>query len=665
MTRELRAAPRLRTRQAALLALAFSILPSQARSQSLTILDVPFVAQSELLCGGAAAAMVMRYWGERGVDAEAFQPLVDSRAGGIRTDALAAALRARNWNTIEVEGSADALARQLQQGRPVIALLEDRPGTYHYVVVVAESGDGVVFHDPARAPFRVASAANFDKRWSASGHWMLVVTPAARDTPAAQPPAAAPATPCEQQVAEGVRQAQQNDLDAADRTLASAISCPGDAAFRELAGVRVLQRRWPEAADLAAAALARDPSDEYASKLLATARFVGDDPLGALDAWNQAREPRIDLIRVSGLTRTRQKVVEHAIGLNAGETLTRGALLRGRRRLNELPATPGALDYSPVPSGLAEVRATVAERPLVPHGAFDLGVLALATSVTRELAATVSSPTGGGEQVGVDWRFWAHRPLYQLSVTAPAPWRGVWRVAVSRERQPFTAIYAPTLHDSLQLDVADWASGNTRWNAGAGLDRWNRGRTFGSAVAGVRLVSSGSRLDAGAQVRTWFGGGKEFERAELRVAARSSVQMTGVVLVVDAGAAAVNASAPPDLWVAGDTGRARPFLLRAHPILGGGEAFRTERLGRLFVHESTEVQRWWSIGPFRAAVASFVDTGRTARRLRGDPFSDVDLGIGLRGAYPGRAGALRLDLAHGLRDGQTAVSAIYTADIGR
>jgi hypothetical protein len=43
----------------------------------------------------------------------------------------------------------------------------------------------------------------------------------------------------------------------------------------------------------------------------------------------------------------------------------------------------------------------------------------------------------------------------------------------------------------------------------------------------------------------------------------------------------------------------------------------------------------------------------------------VDLGIGLRGAYPGRAGALRLDVAHGLRDGQTAVSAIYTADIGR
>ena len=667
MRRELRAAPRPRTRQAALLALAFTILPSSSRPQSLTILDVPFVAQSELLCGGAAAAMVMRYWGERGVDAEAFQPLVDTSAGGIRTDVLAAALRARNWNALEVDGSADAVARQLQQGRPVIALLEDRPGTYHYVVVVATSGDGVVFHDPARAPFRVASAVNFDKRWAASGRWMLVVTPPAGSTAAEPPPAVAPvpSTRCEQQVAEGVRQAQQNDLDAAERTLTSAISCPGDAAFRELAGVRVLQRRWPEAADLAAAALARDPSDAYASKLLATARFVGDDPLGALDAWNKASEPRIDLIRVNGLTRTRQAIVEHALGLTRGEMLTRGGLLRARRRLRELPAAPGTLDYTPQSSGLAEVRATVTEGPLVPHGAFDLGVLALSGSITREVAVAVSSPTGGGEQLGFDWRFWTHRPLYQLSIAAPAPWRGVWRLGASRERQPFSAVFATTVHDALRLDVADWASGHARWNVGAGLDRWNRARTFGSATAGVRFVSSGDRLDAGAQVRTWFGGGSEFERADLRVVARSSAQMKGVVLVADAGVAAVNASAPPDLWLAGDTGRARPLPLRAHPVLGEGEAMQTERLGRLFLHESTEVQRWWAVGPFRAGVASFVDTGRTSRRLLGDPFTDVDAGVGLRGAYPGRAGAFRLDWAHGLRDGNDAVSVIYTADIGR
>ena len=676
MTRELRPAPRLRSGhaprrcsgQATLLALAL-IVPADSAAQSLTILDVPFVRQSELLCGGAAAAMVMRYWGERGIDAEAFQPLVDRKAGGIRTDALATALRARRWNVLDAQGSAEALGRQLQMGRPVIALVEDRPGIYHYVVVVARHGDGVVFHDPARAPFRVASATDFDKRWSASGRSMLVVTPAASDEPTAPvaapttAPAPVPSTPCELQVAEGVRQAQQNDLEAAERTLASAISCPGGAAFRELAGIRVLQRRWGEAADLASAALARDHSDEYASRLLATARFVEDDRLGALDAWNQAREPRIDLIRVNGLTRTRQQVVEQVIGLRTGETLTRGALLRGRRRLHELPAAPGTVDYVPLPSGLAEVRAGVAERPLVPHGGFDLAVLGIATAVTREVVAAVSSPTGGGEQIALDWRFWARRPLYQLSIAAPAPWRGVWRLGISRERQPFTAVYAPTLHDSLQLDVADWASGIARWQVGAGLDRWNRGRTFGSVAAGMRLLSPGDRVDARAQLRAWFGGGTGFERGDLRVVARSSAQMKGIVLVVDGGVAAVNASAPPDVWVAGDTGRARPLLLRAHPILDEDDAFRTERLGRLFVHESTEIQQWWAHGPFRAGVATFVDTGRTARRFLGDPFSDVDVGFGLRGAYPGRAASLRLDLAHGLRDGNTVLSAIYTTAI--
>ena len=121
--------------------------------------------------------MVMRYWGERGVDAESFQSLVDSegarhpheRAGD--EPSLATLERARS------SGSAESLTRELQQGRPVISLIEDHPGAYHYVVVVARNTDGVVFHDPARAPFRVASTTEFDRRWSATGRWMLVVTP--------------------------------------------------------------------------------------------------------------------------------------------------------------------------------------------------------------------------------------------------------------------------------------------------------------------------------------------------------------------------------------------------------------------------------------------------------------------------------------------------------
>ena len=61
------------------------------------VLDVPFMPQPEDLCGGAAAAMVMRYWGAHDISASAFASLVDRSAGGIQTSALAAEIQRRNW----------------------------------------------------------------------------------------------------------------------------------------------------------------------------------------------------------------------------------------------------------------------------------------------------------------------------------------------------------------------------------------------------------------------------------------------------------------------------------------------------------------------------------------------------------------------------------------
>src|SRR5512135_643129 len=58
------------------------------------LLEVPYVPQSEALCGGAAMAMVLRYWGEPAVLAEDFAGLVERGGAGIRTDALVQAVRA-------------------------------------------------------------------------------------------------------------------------------------------------------------------------------------------------------------------------------------------------------------------------------------------------------------------------------------------------------------------------------------------------------------------------------------------------------------------------------------------------------------------------------------------------------------------------------------------
>ena len=60
-------------------------------------IDVPYLPQTDALCGGAAAAMVFRYWGDAHADAQSFAPLVDRDAGGIANGVLTAAIQARGW----------------------------------------------------------------------------------------------------------------------------------------------------------------------------------------------------------------------------------------------------------------------------------------------------------------------------------------------------------------------------------------------------------------------------------------------------------------------------------------------------------------------------------------------------------------------------------------
>lgn len=187
---------------ATLLAAAALLRPDAARAQSRgdappdtavasgpgpsRLLDVPYLPQTEALCGGAAAAMVMRYWGGGGggegrggedATAESFAPLVDSAAGGILTDDLVGELRERGWRATAFRGSRSLVRRLVDGGRPVVALVEVAPGRHHYVVVVAHTEEDVLFHDPARAPFRRLGHGEFRRRWEAAGRWSLLLLP--------------------------------------------------------------------------------------------------------------------------------------------------------------------------------------------------------------------------------------------------------------------------------------------------------------------------------------------------------------------------------------------------------------------------------------------------------------------------------------------------------
>src|SRR5580765_6727881 len=253
-------------------------------------IDVPYLPQTDALCGGAAAAMVFRYWGDAHADAQAFAPLVDRRAGGIANDVLANAIARRGWQTARAGGSLEALRARIGDRQPVIVLLPDRGALYHYVVVVAATDDTVIVHDPAWGPSRPIRASDFERAWKAAGFWSLVITPPQPSLAlvADEPPPSLVSNPgelrrdelppslasngdglrrdCDARLSRALDEIAARGIEHADAWLAGVRAhCPGAAGpIRELAGVRFAQRRWSDAAALARDALRIDPRDEYA-----------------------------------------------------------------------------------------------------------------------------------------------------------------------------------------------------------------------------------------------------------------------------------------------------------------------------------------------------------------------------------------------------------------
>ncbi|HET7698561.1 MAG TPA: C39 family peptidase [Vicinamibacterales bacterium] len=643
--------------------------PSPALAQP--PLQVPYLPQTEALCGGAAAAMVMRFWGARDVYADAFAPLVDWSAGGIRTSVLARALEERGWRLLAGAGDLPRLRAALTLGRPVIALIEDRPGRYHYVVVVsAADGGPVVHHDPARAPSRSLSASAFDARWSKADRWMAVVQP-----PPPSAPAPAPETPpasdaridprltpaCQSSMTDGLTSAERGDTRAARAAFeAAAAACPGAAApWRELAGLAALARDWDGAARFARRATAADPGDQHAWRVLATAEYVRHRDLDALRAWNALGEPRVDLVEIQGLAHTRYMVVASAIGVEPRALLTPDALRLAQKRVRDLPAVSTArVTFHPVENGRAQVDATVVERARAPRtypAWIGLGLGAVANS---EAAAAFSNVSGGGDAVEIAWRWWEHRPRVGASYSAPGP-GGVWTIDAFRETQTFaSATRFEETRTSVGAGVGNWLTPRFRVAGGAAIDRWRGAGRAASASARVQLWPVLDRLRVEAGIRGWRGSPERFATADARAVWRSNAATSGTLWMAGGGYQFASASAPASLWPGADTGHARDVLLRAHPLLDDG-VVNGRVFGRRIAFASAEVQRW--VEPkgqrlLRIAPAVFIDLARAARGL---PASDTrlhaDAGAGLRIALLG-FGVLRADVARGLRDGRTAFS---------
>lgn len=654
-------------RHAAALAACLLIVCGQPelRAQNdapLQVLDVPYISQTEALCGGAAAAMVLRFWGERGLTAESFAHLVDQSASGIRTTTLIDDLRRRGWNANGARGTDAVLARELERGRPAMVLIEDRPGVFHYVVVVSSLPATVVLHDPARAPYRAMPRDEFNRRWEAADNWVAVVVPdtsRTAATPAVAPTSSVSGNPeCEARIASATRLTGQGDFAAAERALTDTpAACNAAVIFRELAGVRAVQKRWPEASELAYAAVNADRSDTGAWRLLATSLFLQDDRRGALRAWNEIGEPRLDTLLINGLRRTRVPVAVRTARVKAGDPVTPSSVLHVQRRLDSIPSISRAsVEYVPRPNALADMRAQVSERTLFPKSTMAVAAVAAPAIFNRTIRLPISAPTGGGERLDFTWRFQDKRPLVALEFAAPAPWGGVWGVGGSWERQPFEADFFPRAERrSARATWEDWLTPYFRVGVHGGGDSW-ASRESALTTAGVQaLFATGAeRMRAQIELDSWFGD-DPFSRGHAAIHLTTSTAKRGWVALGQVGAGLLGDSAPPDIWFGGDTSSSRPTPLRAHRLVADG-LMTTTRIGRTVFNTTVEGQHWWTTRRGNIGAAAFLDLVSVDRRVGRGRQRDADVGVGLRAGVPGSPGNIRLDIARGLRDGAMRLS---------
>ncbi|MEO8362526.1 MAG: cysteine peptidase family C39 domain-containing protein, partial [Vicinamibacteria bacterium] len=627
--------------------------PAQVGVRPLVIVDVPFLAQTEDLCGGAAAAMVLRYWGESAAQADDFASLVQKDKGGIVAADLVMAMRARGFEPRPIRAGSDTIPVEIAAGRPVIALIDAGGGRRHYVVIVAWDGGRVLFHDPAVGPFRLLPQADFQRLWTVTEDFAIVVTPGAirrslpETSPAPPPLSLLPraASPCDPMIEQGIATAQGPDPEAAVPALSAAASmCATESrALNALAGIRFKQKRWSDAAAFARDASMRDATDADNWRLLGAALYLDNHPLGALSAWNHIDEPRIDRIKIDGLIRTHQDVATAALGLHPRDVLTPSRIEHAQRRLGDLPTSGGSkIVYQTTNGGRADVVVSYAEAPLTDRWPILLARFGIGAAVRRELEMSINSPTNRGESIDVLWRFAARRPAVSAVLALPrfASLPGIVTLSGLWDRQTYRAarvMDAPTSVETRRrgaIDWTDWVLPALRLGVGTGIDLFDGQRHFVSVrgEAESRLGHDHMALLADGARWTSVNDQPGFTEFGGALAFRSGVTPRKLTISGRFDVRRASEAAPLAIWPGAGEGPGRPLLLRAPRLVDEGY-LSGEAFGRGLLHGTIEAEvQVMNRGLIRAGLAAFTDWAkpRDTVTTSGAAPSIFAIGVGVR-----------------------------------
>jgi len=580
-------------------------------------IDVPFLTQGPLLCGGAAAAMVQRFWGARGVYGEDFRHLVREDEGGIRASELTSALEGRGYHVRVSQGWPDRVLGALEDGIPPILLLESGATRLHYVVLVGLQDQVAWVHDPNFGPSRELELDELLRRWRASGFWAAHVVPSAtmeglgRGSPRTEPLGPS-----------------------ADAAASAAMAWLRSGDFEE--------------ARTTASTLMRDGAAEarLARRIRATAWFLEGEGDRALEEWNALGEPTIDLVRIHGMEHTRFQVAERRISLRHGALLTPSALALARRRLAALPAIGASrVDYRPVEDGTVEIEAAVLERARVPG--FSTWVAQVPRGLlNRRVALDVGPLLAGGERWRVAGSWEPAQRYVGGSLSAPAPpLPGVAIVSMEWRRERFGTSGHGTSPLSVMehrfrgaLEVQEWVGPRLRLGASLALESWDvPSWSVDPGDDGVRLLNAGLRttwataddrawLTAGGE--GWTGSGRSFARTSLEAGTRVP-QGRRQEWRLSAGGTAASPGAPRMVWPGAGDGRTRVPLLRAHSLVED-DAIKGPAFGRELLHATAEHRLFGSVGPLRMGGSVFMDAAHAGFRAEGaENRGFVDFGVGI------------------------------------
>jgi hypothetical protein len=300
----------------------------------------------------------------------------------------------------------------------------------------------------------------------------------------------------------------------------------------------------------------------------------------------------------------------------------------------------------------------------------------------RELVVSMAGAPRGGETINGAYRYGRNRPRVRAEFVTPAPGPlpGIVRIDGLWDRQLYGAVPGAPGADADEAPVAekrrrggaqiaDWATSWLRWQAGAALEHVDNRRYV--SVDG-RLITRwfGDRVAARLVWSHWIpqAAGGEFDARDASLGWRTPTHRNHLAVLGRAGFASAGDAAPLGLLPVASSSQNRGALLRAHDLYNRDGVITNDLLGHRLAFSTAEVVDPVYVSPYGSiALAAFIDVARAWERRFADSPSPLhaDVGGGVRIDSPSSGGQIRLDIAYGLRNKETRLTAAYAVPWGQ